>query len=126
MSFHHILSDLVSDFGKGPKEGLKKTIFGLIFWTCQIFAAHLEVEQDQGIPYGIYDFPWSRSENPDHVTGNIRVLSSEALILDNISNKVQVQMPWSCFWNVSGSKVGARQEVGTLYVRCSTLQERRL
>ena len=28
--------------------------------------------------------------DPDHVTGNIRVLRSEALILDNISNKVQV------------------------------------
>ena len=24
MSFHHILSDLVSDFGKGPKRGFKK------------------------------------------------------------------------------------------------------
>ena len=62
----------------------------------------LEVEQDQGIPYGIYDFPWSRSDNPDHVTGNIRVLRSEALILDNISNKVQVLMPWSWFLDVSG------------------------
>ena len=60
-------------------------------------------EQGHGIPYGIYDFPWSRSENPDHVTGNIRVLSSEALVLDNISNKVQVQM--SCFLNVSGNRV---------------------
>ena len=66
---------------------------------------HLEVERGQGIPYGIYDLPWSRSENPDHVTGNIRVLRSEALILDNISNKVQVLMPWPCFLNVSGYRV---------------------
>ena len=29
MSFHHILSDLVSDFGKGPKRGFKKTFFDL-------------------------------------------------------------------------------------------------
>ena len=43
--------------------------------------------------------------DPDHVTGNIRVLWSEALILENISNKVQVQMPWSCFLNVSGYRV---------------------
>ena len=27
MIFHHILLDLFSDFGKGPKRGLKKTIF---------------------------------------------------------------------------------------------------
>ena len=66
---------------------------------------HLGSERDHGIPYGIYDFPWSRSDNPDHVTGNIRVLRSEALILDNISNIVQVQMPWSCFLNVSGYRV---------------------
>ena len=65
----------------------------------------VEVEWGQGIPYGIYDLPWSRSENPDHVTGNIRVLRSEALILDSISNKVQVLMPWSCFLNVSGYRV---------------------
>ena len=31
MSFHHILLDLVSDFGKGPKRGFKKTCFKLIF-----------------------------------------------------------------------------------------------
>ena len=31
-----------------------------------------------------------------------RVLRSEVLILDNISNKVQVQMPWSWFLDVSG------------------------
>ena len=43
--------------------------------------------------------------DPEHVTGNIRVLRSEALILDNISNKVQVQMPWSCFLNASGYRV---------------------
>ena len=29
MSFHHILSDLVSDFGKGPKRGFKKTLLKL-------------------------------------------------------------------------------------------------
>ena len=38
MSFPHILSDLVSNFVKGPKSGLKK--WKIIFWTCQIFAAH--------------------------------------------------------------------------------------
>ena len=38
MYFNLILSDLASNFGKGPKRGLKKII--LIFWTCQIFAAH--------------------------------------------------------------------------------------
>ena len=27
-------------------------------------------EQGHGIPYGIYDFPWSRSETPDHVAYN--------------------------------------------------------
>ena len=27
MSFHHILSDLVSDFGKGPKRGFKQKLF---------------------------------------------------------------------------------------------------
>ena len=31
MSFHHILSDLVSDFGKGPKRGFKKTSFLNLF-----------------------------------------------------------------------------------------------
>ena len=36
------------------------------------------------------------------VTGNIRILRSEFLILVNISNKVQIQKPWSCFLNVSG------------------------
>ena len=35
------------------------------------------------------------------VTGNIRVLRSESLILVNISNKAQVQKPWPCFLNVS-------------------------
>ena len=29
MSFHHILSDLVSDFGKGPKRVLKKLFTNL-------------------------------------------------------------------------------------------------
>ena len=29
MFFHYILSDLVSDFGKGPKKGFKKTILDL-------------------------------------------------------------------------------------------------
>ena len=29
MSFHHILLDLVSDFGKGPKRGFKKTFLDL-------------------------------------------------------------------------------------------------
>ena len=24
-------------------------------------------KQGHGIPYGIYDFLWSRSENPDHI-----------------------------------------------------------
>ena len=42
---------------------------------------------------------------PDHVTGNIIVPRSEAMILDNISNKVQVQMPWPCFLIVSGYRV---------------------
>ena len=72
--------------------------------TVPVTVSHcLSVGSEQGhdIPYGIYDFPWSRSDNPDHVTGNIKVLRSEALILDNIRNKVQVQMPWSCFLNVS-------------------------
>ena len=78
----------------------------------------IEVERGQGIPYGIQDFPWSRSENPDHVTGNIRVLRSEALNLDNISNKVQVLMPWSCFLNESGYRVrcpvhGSQMYLGT-------------
>ena len=31
MLFHHILSDLVSNFLKGSKRGFKPTIFGLIF-----------------------------------------------------------------------------------------------
>ena len=31
MSFHHILSNLVSDFGKGPKRGFKKTFFVNLF-----------------------------------------------------------------------------------------------
>ena len=31
MSFHHILSDLVSNFGKGPKRGFKKTFFLKLF-----------------------------------------------------------------------------------------------
>ena len=42
-------------------------------------------EQGHGIPYGIYEFPWSRSENLDHVTGNVSVLRSESLILDDIT-----------------------------------------
>ena len=29
MIFHHILSDLVSDFGKGPKRGFKKLFLDL-------------------------------------------------------------------------------------------------
>ena len=31
MSFHHILSDLVSNFGKGPKRGFKKKLFLNLF-----------------------------------------------------------------------------------------------
>ena len=31
MSFYHILSDLVSDFGKGPKRGFKKKLFLNLF-----------------------------------------------------------------------------------------------
>ena len=31
MSFHHILSDLVSDFGKGPKRGFLKNFFKNLF-----------------------------------------------------------------------------------------------
>ena len=32
MIFHHIFSNLVSDFGKGPKRGFKTNFFGLIFY----------------------------------------------------------------------------------------------
>ena len=81
------------------------SLFGIVVLFIQVVEGGVGSEPGQGIPYGIYDFPWSRSDNPDHVTGNIRVLRSEALILDNISNKVQVQMPWSCFLNVSGYRV---------------------
>ena len=31
MSFHHILSNLVSNFGKGPKRGFKKNLFLNLF-----------------------------------------------------------------------------------------------
>ena len=36
MIFHHILSDLVSNFGKGPKRRFKKTIFELIFYQMRV------------------------------------------------------------------------------------------
>ena len=35
ISFHHILSDLVSDFGKGPKIGFKKYIFSELAKSLQ-------------------------------------------------------------------------------------------
>ena len=47
---------------KHPVFGLPTIPGGTIYWEG------VGSEQGHGIPYGIYDFSWSRSENPDHVT----------------------------------------------------------
>ena len=47
MSFHHILSDLASDFGMGPKRGFKKLIFYLFSELAKSLQPTLESSSNQ-------------------------------------------------------------------------------